>query len=94
MKNTGYFQIIASAVCLVFQWSLAHLFSGFFLVITKNSARICLNIFGDFVIQSLENGQHEKWPRSHVEEGKTCGFIPGSSLPDLKHEQKHFIRIP
>ena len=65
-----------------------------FLVISNKSARICLNIFGDSVIQSLKSGKHEKWHRSHVEARKACGFIQSIPLSDLKHDQKRFIRIP
>ena len=50
-----------------------------FCVIMNKSARIGLNIFGDSVIQTLKSGEkkNRKRPRSHVEAGKTCGFIPG-----------------
>ena len=35
----------------------------------------------------------KKRPRSHIEAGKTCSFIPGIPLPDSKHDQKCLIRI-
>ena len=39
---------------------------------------IRLNIFGDSVVQSLKSAKNtKKWPRSHVEAEKTCGFIAG-----------------
>ena len=35
----------------------------------------------------------KKWPRSHFEAEKTCRFS-WYSVPDLKNDQKCFIRIP
>ena len=65
-----------------------------FVVITDKSEKICLNIFGDSVIQNLKNGKTRK-----------CGLVPLSrqerlriyswySLPDFKIDPKHVIRIP
>ena len=57
LKKTSYFQIIASAVWFhVFRWNFTYLFSCFF-YITNKSPRICLNILGDSVIQSLKSGK-------------------------------------
>ena len=51
---------------------------------------ICLNVFGDSVIQTLKLDKHKNWPLSHVEAAKLADL----SLPVLKHDQKRFIRIP
>ena len=66
-----------------------------FLVITNKFASIYLNIFGICNPKSEKWKNTKKWPCSHVEAGKTCGFIPGiPSVLDLKHGQKRFNRIP
>ena len=59
LKN-WLFQIIASAVWFHVFNETWHICLWSFLVIRNKSARIYLNIFGDFVIQSLKSGQTRK----------------------------------
>ena len=64
-------------------------------VITNKSARICLYIFGDTVIQSLKSGKKTRKsslvPMLRQENLRIYSWY---SLPDLKHDQKRFIPIP
>ena len=68
------------------QWS--------FLVISNKSARICLNIFGDTVVQSLKSRKTRKVASFPFRDRKNLWIYSWYSLPDLKHHQKRFIRIP
>ena len=52
-------------------------------------------LFGDSVIQSLKSGKTRTnglVPMSRQE--KLADLLPWYSLPNLKHDQKRFIRIP
>ena len=59
-----------------------------FKVITNLSARICLNIFKDSLMQSSKSGETRKSGR------KNLRIYSWYSLSDLKQQQKRFIRIP
>ena len=53
-----------------------------------------MSIFGDSVVQSLKSGKHEKVAYFPGRDKKNLQIYSRCSLPDLKHDKKHFIRIP
>ena len=59
-RKTGYFQIIASAVWFTVFQKFGTFVEWPFFVLLNKSARICLNTFGDTVIQSLKSGKTRK----------------------------------
>ena len=64
-----------------------------FRVLANKSARSCLNIYGDSVIQSLKSGKHDK-VALFPGRGKTnLRIYSWYYLPDIKHDQKRFICI-
>ena len=63
------------------------------LVITNKSARICLKIFGDSVIQSLKSGKQEKAASFPCRSRKNLRIYSWYSLSHLKHNHKRFCRI-
>ena len=55
---------------------------------------ICLNIFEDTVMQSLKGGKTRKVASFPCRSKKNLRIYSRYSLPDLKYDQKRFIRIP
>ena len=66
---------------------------GTFVVITNKSARICLNLAGECVIQSLKSGKTRKSGLVPMSRQENLRIYSWYSLPDLKHDQKGFILI-
>ena len=63
------------------------------LAVASKSARICLNISRNSVIQSLRSRKHEvaSFPCRDWKNWRICSWY---SLPELTHNQMRFIRIP
>ena len=60
----------------------------------KQICNIFFNSFGDNVIESLKSGKNvKKWSRSNVKARKNLQIYSWYSLPDFKHDQRHFIQI-
>ena len=87
-QKNWHCQIILSRLFPCVSMKLSTFVQWSFLVIRNTSARICLNIFGDTVIQSLKVASFPCRGRENLR------IYSWYSLPDSKHDQRCFIRIP
>ena len=79
-------QCISMKLGTIVQWS--------FLVIRNKSARICLEVNRDSVIQSLKSVKTRKSGLFLCRGRNNLRIYSCYSLPYLKHDQKHLFRIP
>ena len=90
-KKTGYLKSLLQPFCTSMKLCTLILWSS--PVLASKSTRICLNNFGDNVIQVLKSGKTQKVASFPCRGRKNVRIYSWYSLPDFKHHQKRSIRI-